>query len=266
MSGYTAKTADPLILYEESVQNPEYEARNVARFYRTLRKKNPRALKEDFCASFIFACEWIKQGADRTAVGVDLDGRILDWGRKRHLSRLTPEQQKRISLAHDNVLNVTLPKVDIVCAFNFSYFIFKTRESMKTYFRQAYRSLRSDGVFMLDAFGGSEAYLIQEERRKCDGFTYVWEHADYNPINGDILCKIHFEFKDGTKIRNAFKYEWRLWTLPEIQELLLETGFVSVDIYWEGTDGDTGEGNGVYRKSRKGEACNSWVCYIVAAK
>lgn len=266
MPPYTAKTADPRLLYEESVQNPEYEAKNVARFYKTLRGKKPLSMKEDFCASFLFCCEWVRGGADRTAIGVDLEKKILNWGKKQHLAKLTEDQQKRITLYHDNVLHVTSPKVDLVCAFNFSYYIFKTRPALLEYFKAAYKSLKSDGVFMLDAFGGSESYLVQEERRKCAGFTYVWEHANYNPINGDILCKIHFEFKDGSKIRNAFRYDWRLWTLPEIQELLLEAGFKSVDIYWEGTDSETGEGNGIYRKSKKGEACNSWVCYLVAAK
>jgi hypothetical protein len=266
MPPYTAKTADPRKLYVESVQNPEYEAKNVARFYKTLRGKQPLSMKEDFCASFLFCCEWVKGNKERTAIGVDFEPKILKYGRKHHLPELTDSQQKRITLINDDVLNVTKPKVDLVCAFNFSYFIFKTRESLRAYFKAAHKSLKSDGVFMLDAFGGSESYLVQEERRKCAGFTYVWEHADYNPINGDILCKIHFEFKDGTKLRNAFKYDWRLWTLPEIKELLLEAGFKSTDIYWEGTDSETGEGNGVYRKTTKGEACNSWVAYIVAAK
>jgi len=29
----------------------------------------------------------------------------------------------------------------------------------------------------------------------------------------------------------AFSYYWRMWTLPELQELLQEAGFVKVTVY-----------------------------------
>ena len=59
-----------------------------------------------------------------------------------------------------------------------------------------------------------------EEERNLDGFTYVWDQHSYNPVNGHVLNKIHFHFPDDTKMTDAFVYDWRLWTLPEIQELL----------------------------------------------
>ena len=77
-------------------------------------------------------------------------------------------------------------------------------------------------------------------------------------------CLIHFEFPDGSRIDRAFSYRWRLWTLPEIQELLQEAGFGQVDVYWEGTDAETNEGDGVYTPSTTGDADPGWVCYIVA--
>jgi hypothetical protein len=77
-------------------------------------------------------------------------------------------------------------------------------------------------------------------------------------------CNIHFEFPDGSRFDKAFSYQWRLWTLPEIREILYESGFTQVDIYWEGTDEDTGEGNGLYTPSEIGDADAGWICYIVA--
>ena len=105
-----------------------------------------------------------------------------------------------------------------------------------------------------------------EEPREVDGFTYVWEQHHYNPVNGRAVNYIHFEFPDGSRMDRAFEYVWRLWTLPEIQELLLEAGFASAKVYWEGTDEETEEGNGEWAVADVGEACAGWIAYIVAMK
>jgi hypothetical protein len=63
---------------------------------------------------------------------------------------------------------------------------------------------------------------------------------------------------------SAFDYYWRLWTLPEIREVLEEAGFSQVDIYWEGTVEETGEGDGIYEPAEVGDADPGWICYIVA--
>jgi hypothetical protein len=34
--------------------------------------------------------------------------------------------------------------------------------------------------------------------------------------------------------------------------------------YWEGTSADGEGGNGIYRRSEKGENCPAWVSYLVA--
>lgn len=111
--------------------------------------------------------------------------------------------------------------------------------------------------------------MVLEERRDCvdgDGnaFVYIWDQAAFNPIDSCMTCNIHFEFADGSRIENAFSYQWRLWTLPEIREILLEAGFAKVEIYWEGTDEESSEGNGIYLPSEQGDADAGWVCYIVA--
>jgi hypothetical protein len=67
-------------------------------------------------------------------------------------------------------------------------------------------------------------------------------------------------------MKNAFCYEWRLWTLPEIREILLEAGFSRVTVYWEGTDEKTNEGNGEFSPAEHGEADDAYIVYIVAEK
>ena len=55
----------------------------------------------------------------------------------------------------------------------------------------------------------------------------------------------------------------RLWTAPEIRELLIEAGFRNPTVYWEGEDED-GEGNGEFTPEEKGEADLAWIAYVVA--
>ncbi len=262
----TARNSDKYKLYQEAVQNVEFEVGMVERFYKQLRKKNPKLLKEDFCGSFALCCEWVKRNKEYEAIGVDLDAEVLEWGRKHNLSELKPAQQERVRLVKADVNNVASPRVDIVCAFNFSYWIFQTRDLLRKYFKNCYKSLKSDGILVLDAFGGSRAHTEQEEPRRCTGFTYVWEHASFSPITHEMTCKIHFKFKDGSMMRNAFRYTWRLWSPAETTELLKEAGFRDVQFYFEGTDQKTGDGNGVFRRTVRGEAAECWIAYIVATK
>ena len=50
-----------------------------------------------------------------------------------------------------------LEVVDIVVAFNFSYQFMKKREDLRNYFKHVKASLKSDGMFAVDIFGGTEA-------------------------------------------------------------------------------------------------------------
>jgi len=260
-----AEQADRHELYEASVQNVEEECRFVSRTFEQLRGRPARSWREDFCGTASAACEWVRADDQRTAVGVDLDPDVLEWGRNNRVSRLTSEQQARLKLIEANVLDVQTDKVDCLGAFNFSYWIFQTRPLMLEYFRKVRDTLVDDGVFFCDAFGGYEAYEEMKEKTKYDDFTYVWEQARFSPITGEMDCYIHFKFPDKSKLKRAFSYTWRLWTLPEIKELLLEAGFRNPTVYWEGTDED-GEGDGVFTPDEHGEADAGWIAYIVAEK
>ena len=262
-----AERADRHVLYEKSVQCVSSEYKFVNKTFRKLRKRRARHLREDFCGTAGVCCEWVRRKPDNTAVGVDIDPDVLAWGREHNLTSLKPAARMRVSLVQEDVCKVTTQEpVDIVLAMNFSYQIFKSRGKLCGYFRRVYEGLADDGVLFLDAFGGYESYREIKEKRKLKGFRYIWEHAHYDPISGDILCHIHFSFPDGSKLKKAFTYDWRLWTLPELQELLTEAGFSRVQVYWEGTDAETGEGNGKYSPATVGQADPGWVCFLVAGK
>jgi len=262
-----AELADRHVLYEKSVQCVASEYKFVSKTFHKLRNRRARYLREDFCGTAGVCCEWVRRKQDNTAVGVDIDPDVLKWGREHNLSSLKSDARMRVSLLQEDVCKVTTPEpADIILAMNFSYQIFKTREKLGGYFRRVYEGLADDGVLFMDAFGGYESFREIKEKSKHKGFKYIWEHAHYNPISGDILCHIHFSFPDGSKLRKAFTYDWRLWTLPELQELLTEAGFSRVQVYWEGTDEETGEGNGKYSPATVGQADPSWVCFLVAEK
>ena len=252
-------------LYEQSVQCVEAEIDFVDARFKKIRGRRARFLREDFCGTANTACEWIRRRRRNHAIAVDLNPDVLDWGRRHHIKKLNADQRKRITLINDNVLTAKTDLVDIVLAMNFSYWLFEERSTMLKYFKRVYDNLVEDGIFFLDAFGGYEAHQEIEEKTKLDDFTYIWEQASYNPITGHCVCHIHFKFKDGSKIKKAFSYEWRLWSLPEITEMLSETGF-KTQVYWEGTDHKTGEGDGVFRATQKGTADAGWIAYITAEK
>lgn len=262
-----AEQADIHDLYEKSVQNVETEIEFLQKTFRSLRNRPAYLFREDFCGTASASCQWVRQGEDYQAVGVDIDPSVLEWGRENRVSQLAPADQARVSLIEADVMAAATPEVDLLAAFNFSYFIFDTREKLRSYFKRAYDSLKDDGVFFLDMFGGPEAQEETKEKTKYKkhGFTYVWHQAEFHPVSNYIRCHIHFHFRDGSKLKKAFTYEWRLWSAPEIRELLAEAGFARSTVYWEGSDED-GDGNGEFTPDEKGEADLAWIAYIVAEK
>jgi SAM-dependent methyltransferase len=264
--GTMAERADRHALYEASVQDPESELEFVAETFEELNGRKLKSVREDFCGTANTACYWVESHRDHRAVGVDLDGDTLAWGREHHVGRLGRSARARIKLIHGDVLDVKTEPVDAVLAMNFSYYLFTSREHLRRYFEVARSVLKTDGILFLDAFGGYEAHQELEERTEYDEHTYVWDQAAFNPINQHMTCRIHFEFPDGSELRDAFVYHWRLWTLPEVRELLLEAGFSSATVYWEGTDEETGEGDGIYSPSEQGDADAGWIAYIVARR
>ena len=259
----TALTADRHELYQHSVQNVEAEIDFIDAEYESIRGRKASSLREDFCGTGNTSVEWIKRRKTNTAVGLDIDQPTLDWGEEHHLAKLSDDERSRVQLLNRTVLEPgDAGGTDCVLAMNFSYWLFKTRDELRGYFNG------KDGIFFLDHYGGSETMTETEETKKIDAgggrsFTYIWEQASYNPITGDMRCHIHFKFPDKTRMNKAFTYEWRLWTMVEIRELLSEAGFANVLVYWEGEDED-GDGNGEYEPTLEGEADPAFISYIVA--
>ncbi len=245
--------------YERAVQTPDTEVDFMRRWYKKFHGRFPRALREDFCGTGAISCEWVRRSADAEAHGVDLDPEPIAMGKERHWAKLPAKARSRVHYVRGNVLDKHAFTPDVVCAFNFSYFIFKTRPQLLAYFKGVRRSLGKQGMFFIDLFGGPESQkTVTDSRRIPGGLTYYWECQSFNPITAECTFAIHFRDSKGKKHQNVFTYDWRLWTLPELRELLAEAGFARTVALWEEDEDDE------YAPSEVGTNHDAWVAYIAA--
>ena len=253
--------------YGESVQSPGEVARFLEWIYLKGKGRKPSVFREDFCGTFANCLAWVQRDRKYVAYGLDLDPEPIEYGKKNYLPYLTPEQQSRVHIHEKDVLSRGAPKADIICALNFSYNIFKKRQELKKYFQACFRSLNPNGVFVVDAFGGPRCHEANEEvsENGDPSFDYFWDQESFDPLTHEGLFHIHFKRPGEKKRLNVFTYDWRVWTLPELKDLLEEVGFKRVDFLWEGST-DEGEGDGNFQVVTKGEECEAWVAYVAAFK
>lgn len=255
---------DKYDLYHRAVQSAETDVQFIKKTYFDLKKKKANLLREDFCGTHALSCEWVKLDPKHVAFGVDLDPEPIEYGKSHYWKELKPDQQKRVRISEANVMSPDLAKVDITIAMNFSYFIFKQRDVLKKYFQNVYKNLNKDGIFLVDIFGGTQCQGAIEDTNKHKDFTYFWDQTGFDPVSAEAVFHIHFKV-GGQKIEKVFTYDWRMWTIPEIREIMHEVGFKKTNVYWEGTTKD-GKGDGVFSRTEKGEECLSWIAYVVGEK
>jgi SAM-dependent methyltransferase len=267
----TARNADPFELYTHAVQGPDHEIDFVTEQFKKLSGRPLRNLREDFSGAGASSAEFVKRNPANHAHALDISAAALAWGRKNTLGKLPPDAQPRLRLLQRNVLTPgDATGVDAVLAMNFSYWIFDTRPALLHYFRTVHASLAPDGILFTDVYGGYESTKVMEERRRISAgrgrwFKYVWDQADFDPMTNKAKCRIHFEFEKGPPLKDAFKYQWRVWSIPELRELLDEAGFKQSLVYLEGDDGKGG-GDGIFKPRTKGDPDACFIGYLVATK
>lgn len=264
---------DRQLLYTAAVQHVDLDLDQLTRIYRGLHGRAPRRLREDFCGTAALACAWAGSGPDRRAWGVDLHAPTLAWARRRRLPHVGAAAG-RVTLVHVDARTVSRPRVDVVVALNFSYWVFHTRAALRAYLIAARRSLRPGGMVFLDAFGGSDAQeaLVEESHvrasrgpggERIPPFTFLWEQASFNPVDHRLRCWIHFRLRDGRTLRRAFGYDWRMWTLPEIRELMADAGFRRSRVYLQDWDDATSRALTTYSPRTRFENQSGWLAYVV---
>jgi SAM-dependent methyltransferase len=264
---------DPHVLYEAAVQGVDFDLDLMETVYRRLRGRRFQLFREDFCGTGQMAGAWVLRRPENRAWGVDLDAPTLAWAREHRLRRMG-KRARRLRLVRADVRAVTRPQVDVVAAFNYSYWVFKQRAQLLRYFRGARRSLRKDGLFFVTAFAGTQAMGTLVERTRIpvsydvDGnrvppYTYIWEQKSFNALSHDILCYIHFRLGNGKVLRRAFTYDWRMWTMPEVKDALLEAGFRDVLLYVDGWNDRKGRPDDFYRLRTRLANQECWLSIIV---
>lgn len=253
-------------LYESAVQNVAGDLEFLNEQYQKVYGRRPLSLREDFGGTAALACLWTQQSDQHVACGIDLDPEPVEYGKAVHYGKLNDEEKSRMKYIMGNVLDDYDFKNDVVVAFNFSYSIFKKRKELVEYFSKVRQNLGEEGAFFIDLFGGTEArdVCVEETEDEEAGFTYFWDCDKYNPITHECFYAIHFKtHNDGKKYRNVFTYDWRLWGLAELREIMEDAGFSKTVAFWEGDD-DDGTGDGEFYKTEEAENCESWVTYIMA--
>jgi SAM-dependent methyltransferase len=277
MKNKNKKPIDIHWLYEASVQNVDTDLDFGKRVYARHWKRTPQNIREDFCGTAKLAARWVQRNKQNEAWAIDFHQPTLDWGIKYNASNLTKEQHERLHLVCGDVLEVDTPKIDLAFALNFSFCVFKQRDLLRRYFQQVAKALNNEGLFVMDIYGGTESVMAKsDDVREIPGFTtpegmeipdfdYIWEQAEYNPINHHTTCHIHFKVPGYGPIKKAFTYDWRLWTLPELQEILVEAGFSKAEVYLHDFN-DEGESDETFRLRKTYENVQGWVAYVVGVK
>ena len=185
VSRFTATTANRFELYEGSGYDPEADHDFLIKTFQNRRKRRPLTLREDFAGTSLLSSLWVQNHGLTKAWAVDLDPDPLAYGKANHIEPLGNKAERVVQL-EENVLSVQTPQVDVLTAFNFSYFLFRTRDELRNYLEVARKTLTGDGMLILDAYGGAEAQRCQVEKRSVDGFTYVWDQAAFDHSDGGL--------------------------------------------------------------------------------
>lgn len=206
----------------------------------------------------ILTAEWI-------CPGVDIDREQLLWGKESNVN-VDPGTSERVKLICKSVLELDesgkdTGKSDVTCAFNFSICYLHERQELIKYFKICRGTLKSEGMFFCDIFGGEEM-LQSNVRMLSNNVKYSFVAESYCPITNRAHFSMNFKFSDGSKIKDAFTYHFRIWTIPEIREALKEAGFARTVVWFHDESDDCPEED--YKPMEETFQRQSWHAFIVA--
>jgi hypothetical protein len=221
----------------------------MARFLQTLHAGRASAsrritLREDFAGTAGVCRAWLALDEHHRAVAVDADAEPLRRARKITRLRAVTADVRRCHA-----------RADIISATNFPIGYWHTRSELVRYCRATRRRLNPRGVFVCDTYGGPSAFTPGVRVRRLVpvpsgslgdlgprlarstkvSIRQTWEQRAADPITGLVSDVLHFEILRGRRVvrryADAFVYRWRLWSVPELTDALLEAGFRRIDVY-----------------------------------
>lgn len=261
---------DKYDLYIESVQDPEGVVRFLDHIYRNKMFHDPYIpfmLREDFAGTGINCHEWLKSNSvpepsHNKAMAVDIDSEPIQkgvdmFGDTYHGNRMYFHCED--SFVYDE-------PADMIICLNSSIFSVHSREELLRYFNDSYRRLdRDDGVFIFEIYGGPFAYMPGKDEVGFDDFTFVWQQEEVDLLSGHSKNSISFKIPDGDDMERAFTYDHRIWSFPELMDILGETDFRDTEVYLN-TDFESSKEPDSYEPVDKVDVNTSFEAYIVCYK
>ncbi len=253
-----ATRLDKFDLYTLCVQDPP----RMAEFLDAVHGACPRTLRDDFAGPGAIARAWAARSLRHRGIAVDLDAEPL---------RKT-KGAARVKRVVADVRKVN-EQADVICALNFGVCELHQRRDLLKYLAQARRTLHAGGILVCDLYGGSDSFTRSSTRKTVvvDARTrvkYSWVQEGGDAATCRVRNRIHFALQRGqsvTKYPDAFIYDWRLWSIPEIRDAMLEAGFRSVEIHDRLGAARDADGNLHVRPLQPGEPLDDpFVVYVVA--
>ena len=249
---------NPFDLYELCVT----DAPRLARFIAAVHGRKPRTLREDFSGTGALARAWASAYGD--AVAVDLDRKPLARAKAPGVRTIRADATRcRV-------------KADIIAATNFPLGYFHERAALVAYLKHARACLNPRGILLADLYGGDGAMQPLTIKKKARGpagerVDYTWEQREADPTTNLVLDTLSFVVtpKKGPAKRfpDAFVYHWRLWSIPELRDAMLEAGFRRVEVYSRMGDAIDSDGNLYVRPHEPGDPLeDNYVVYVVGRK
>lgn len=250
---------DRFDLYELAVTAPQ----PLARFLKAVHGRNAKVLGEDFSGTAALSRAWVEMDPRHYAVAVD---KRLSIARRIDTECSRLGIGSRVSALPSDVRDV-IAGCDILACTNFPICYWHTRADLIAYLRHAKSRLNSRGIFVADLYGGSDAFQTgsRSVRIRHDGHAirYTWEQRQADPKSGRVRNAIHFRV--GSRVlRNAFEYDWRLWSIPELSDAMKEAGLRTVTVYDELGGAMDQRGRLIVRPAK--ELSDPFVVYVVARK
>ncbi|MBM4013489.1 MAG: class I SAM-dependent methyltransferase [Planctomycetes bacterium] len=256
-----ASTPDRHDLYEACTQTPE---RDVA-FLRAIHGGAPRRLGEDFAGGAALSRAWVRRVRGGSAIATDHDPEPL--ARARGIARLACRVADVRSAAG---------RCDVIAACNFSVCELHERAQLLAYLRRARARLTRGGIFVADLYGGAAAWrtgTLRERRRLPDGsrVEHAWEQRAADLLSGRVENALHFTVTPPRarprRLRDAFRYDWRLWSPPELQEALREAGFTATETWSRFEHALDMRGRVLPLRHRRGsELADEWCLFLVGRR
>lgn len=277
-------TVDVLDLYRWATQDPKTQAAVLAQIYWRIRGVPARLLREDFAGNAADSVAWVAADPSRRAIAVDLDAPTLAHAKTR-AQRLLGDARHRIKFHCGDVLARGAPDLEraqLLSVLNFSCFYFHQRADLIRYFECAAASLDETGVIVMNVFGGSAAMSPRVDQHRITPrpeagttlapFDYEWEQRSFDACHSRLDCRIHFVVDDPAspgarcRIDDAFRYDWRLWSLPELRECLLAAGFREVQIWRHTATENNGKTEVFLGPVESLENLDLWLAYVVGIR